>query len=171
MLTPDQLALVQDSFAVLGPKAERLAARFYSRLFELDPTLRSLFPADLAPQHCKFAEALAAVVKALSRPGQLIPLAEELGRRHARYGIADEQYQAVGEALIWAVSKTLGPEPNVEAAWSALYSLIIGAMKEGTRAQTAPPDVGRRRSAPPPRPGCPPTGSQPMRPRRSIATW
>ena len=38
-----QIALIHRSFEQLAPAAEELAAAFYRRLFELDPTLQPLF--------------------------------------------------------------------------------------------------------------------------------
>ncbi|MEQ9348911.1 MAG: methyl-accepting chemotaxis protein [Alphaproteobacteria bacterium] len=42
-LTRGQVALVQDSFALLLPKADDVATHMYRRLFELDPALEPLF--------------------------------------------------------------------------------------------------------------------------------
>ena len=46
MLTGAQKTLVQDSFAIITPIADDAAALFYVRLFELDPSLRRMFPED-----------------------------------------------------------------------------------------------------------------------------
>ena len=43
MLTVTQKTLVQDSFAAIAPIADDAAVLFYQRLFELDPSLKSLF--------------------------------------------------------------------------------------------------------------------------------
>ena len=42
-MTPDQVALVQDSFAKVLPIKEAAAGLFYGRLFEIDPTTPPLF--------------------------------------------------------------------------------------------------------------------------------
>ena len=49
-MTSDQIALVQQSFAHMLPIADTAAALFYRRLFELDPSLRTLFTGDVAKQ-------------------------------------------------------------------------------------------------------------------------
>lgn len=46
-MTPENQALVRDSFAKVVPIAPRAAALFYDRLFELDPSLRPLFQGDM----------------------------------------------------------------------------------------------------------------------------
>ncbi len=52
-MTPEQIALVQTSFAHVVPIADTAATLFYDRLFALDPTLRRLFPSDLTEQRHK----------------------------------------------------------------------------------------------------------------------
>ena len=46
-MTPNQIALVQTSFARVAPIAATAADLFYGRLFEVAPQVRSLFPEDL----------------------------------------------------------------------------------------------------------------------------
>ena len=58
-MTPDQVRLVQSSFATLAPQAEAAATAFYDCLFALDPGLQRLFPGDMAEQRRKLMAALA----------------------------------------------------------------------------------------------------------------
>jgi hemoglobin-like flavoprotein len=140
MVTFSQKALVQDSFAALAPSAEDVAALFYGRLFELDPALRRMFSADLTPQRRKLAQMLTAAVKGLDRPDQLIPVVQNLGRRHVAYGVTDAHYETVGAALLWTLKKGLGSAftPEVEDAWATVYRLLSTTMKEAMRAELAP---------------------------------
>ncbi len=46
-MTPQEVQLVQKIFEQVVPIKEVAAELFYGRLFELDPSLRSLFHADL----------------------------------------------------------------------------------------------------------------------------
>jgi hemoglobin-like flavoprotein len=59
MLTTTQKTLVQDTFATIVPIADDAAALFYRRLFEIDPSLRGMFPEDIAPQRKKLVQTLA----------------------------------------------------------------------------------------------------------------
>ena len=68
MVTSVQKSLVQESFALIAPIGEDLAALFYERLFELDPALRRLFKEDLIPQRRKLAQMLTAAVKGSTGP-------------------------------------------------------------------------------------------------------
>jgi hemoglobin-like flavoprotein len=137
MVTPRQKMLVQDSFAAVVPRADDVTAMFYGRLFDLDPTLRSMFNVDLAPQRQKLAQMLTAAVKGLDRPEQLIPVVRELGRRHATYGVADVHYDTVGAALLWTLAQQFGAAftPEIEDAWTAVYTLLAATMKDAARAE------------------------------------
>ena len=83
MVTSRQKTLVQESFASLAPIAEDAMALFYRRLFELDPAVRRMFPPDMAAQHRKLAQMLTAAVKGLDHLDRLVPVVQDLGRRHA----------------------------------------------------------------------------------------
>ena len=43
-MTPDQVKLVQQSFAKLAPIADQAAVMFYDRLFEVAPHVKAMFP-------------------------------------------------------------------------------------------------------------------------------
>jgi hemoglobin-like flavoprotein len=47
-MTPEQIRIVQATWLKVLPIKDAAAQRFYSRLFELDPTLRHLFRGDMA---------------------------------------------------------------------------------------------------------------------------
>ena len=52
-MTPQQIALVQTSFARVAPIADTAADLFYGRLFEIAPEVRRMFPDDMARQKKK----------------------------------------------------------------------------------------------------------------------
>jgi hemoglobin-like flavoprotein len=128
-----QKALVQTSFAQVRPIADAAAALFYSRLFELDPTLRPLFKGDLKEQGRKLMDMLTLAVKGLDRPEALLPALAALGRRHAGYGVNKHDYETVGEALLWTLEQGLGPSftPDIREAWTALYRFVADTMRNG----------------------------------------
>jgi hemoglobin-like flavoprotein len=126
-----QKALVQTSFAQVRPIADAAAALFYSRLFELDPTLRPLFKGPIEEQGRKLMEMLGLAIKGLDRPEALLPALAALGRRHAGYGVNEHDYETVGEALLWTLEQGLGPSftPQVQEAWAALYRFVADTMR------------------------------------------
>ena len=135
MLTVAQKTLVQDSFATIAPIADDAAVLFYGRLFELDPSLKRLFRGDMAEQRKKLMQMLTAAVKGLDRLDQLVPVVEDLGRRHVAYGVADSHYDTVGEALLWTLEAGLGRAftPDVRDAWTTVYGLLATTMREAAR--------------------------------------
>ncbi len=130
-MTPDQIALVQQSFAHVLPIADTAAALFYTRLFELDPSLRTLFTGDMAEQGRKLMTMLSVAVKGLGRLEELVPAVQKLGARHVAYGVQDEHYATVGAALLWTLDQGLGARFTLEirAAWAHAYTLLADTMR------------------------------------------
>jgi hemoglobin-like flavoprotein len=130
-MTPESIGLVRSTFAQILPIADLAATQFYDRLFTLDPSLRRLFPADLEPQKHALMATLGLVVGYLDRPEELGPIVEQLGRRHAGYGIEAAHYATVGSALLWTLEQGLGPAftPAVRAAWTDVYDLLATTMQ------------------------------------------
>jgi hemoglobin-like flavoprotein len=139
MPTMTQIELVQRTFAVVAPLADDVAALFYRRLFEIDPSLESMFPGDMSAQRRKLMVMLTAAVKGLPRLDRLIPVLEDLGRRHAEYGVVESHYETVGEALLWTLEKGLGPAftPEVKEAWTTVYGVLATTMKAGIEERLA----------------------------------
>jgi hemoglobin-like flavoprotein len=130
-VTYAQKVLVQNSFAAIAPNADAVAALFYGRLFEIDPSLRHMFRGDMAEQRKKLMQMLTAAVKGLDRLEQLVPVVQDLGRRHAKYGVADEHYDTVAAALLWTLEQGLGEAftDELKGAWVTVYTLLATTMK------------------------------------------
>ncbi len=132
-MTETQIRLVQQSFAAVKPMADIVADMFYSRLFDLDPSLRPLFRTERREQGRKLMSMLAVAVNGLSRLDQILPAVEELGRRHLQYGVRDEHYATVAGALLWTLEKGLASAftDEVRTAWEAAYKLLASVMQLG----------------------------------------
>lgn len=130
-MTPQQIKLIQDSFARIAPVSDRAAGQFYARLFEIAPELRPLFKSEIGHQGRKFMATLTVAVSGLGRFDELKPALGALARQHASYGVRSEYYAPLGEALIWALGQGLGDEftPELREAWFAAYTAIAEAMK------------------------------------------
>ena len=135
MLTAAQKTLVQTSFATIVPIADDAAALFYQRLFELDPSLQAMFRGSMIEQRKKLMQMLTAAVKGLDRLEQLVPVVQDLGRRHAAYGVAEAHYDTVGAALLWTLEMGLGAAFTAETreAWTAVYGLLATTMQDAAR--------------------------------------
>ena len=129
-MTPDQVELVQDSFAKVVPISEQAAVLFYDRLFEVAPSVKPLFPADMTEQRKKLMAMLAIVVNGLGNLESVLPAASALAIRHVSYGAKAEHYPVVGAALLWTLEKGLGDAwtPDVADAWTTAYGTLSGFM-------------------------------------------
>ena len=109
--------LIRTTWAQVVPIADQAAALFYQRLFEIDPSARDLFRAtDMVQQRKKLLQVLGVAVSSLDNLGALVKTVEDLGRRHAGYGVKDEHYDSVGAALLWTLQQGLGSAWTAEAA-------------------------------------------------------
>lgn len=125
-----QIQLVQDSFAKVAPISEQAAVIFYDRLFEVAPSVKAMFPADLTEQRKKLMATLAVVVGGLSNLETILPAASALAKRHVAYGAKPEHYPVVGSALLWTLETGLGDAwtPDVASAWTAAYGVLSNFM-------------------------------------------
>jgi hemoglobin-like flavoprotein len=131
-LTPEQKLLVRSSFEVLAPDAEILTARFYGRLFELDPSLRSMFTISIRQQGHKFIEMLRCVMQSIDQLDEVVAVVWQSGKRHGGYGVQEAHYDTVRQALLWAIAQQLKERytPAVEAAWKEVYNVMAATMKQ-----------------------------------------
>ena len=129
-MTPDQVTLVQQSFAKVAPISDQAAVIFYDRLFEIAPQVKAMFPSDLTEQRKKLMATLAVVVNGLSNLESILPAASALATRHVGYGAKAEHYPVVGSALLWTLEKGLDAAwtPEVAEAWTATYGTLSGYM-------------------------------------------
>jgi hemoglobin-like flavoprotein len=132
IMTPEQVTLVQRSFAKLAPTAAEAAIMFYDRLFQLSPPIKLMFPAEMTGQRQKLMVTLSVVVNGLSNLQSVLPAASALARRHVDYGVKPEHYPVVGSALLFTLEKGLGDAWTAEVAqaWTAAYSTLSTFMIE-----------------------------------------
>lgn len=143
MLRDEHKQAIKNSWRLVTPILDTAVELFYKRLFEIRPDLRSMFPSDMESQRHKLALTLGFVVKSLDWP--LAEWAEQqdpetdlflvvlaLGRRHRHlYSVADEHYEPVGAALMWALDQGLGQafQGVTRDAWAKAYQLLSTTMK------------------------------------------
>ena len=129
-MNPTQVKLVQESFSKVVPISEAAAAIFYDRLFEVAPSVKAMFPADMTEQRKKLMGMLAAVVGGLGKLESILPAASALAKRHVGYGAKPEHYPVVGGALLYTLEKGLGEgwTPELADAWTAVYGTLSGYM-------------------------------------------
>ena len=130
-MTPEQIELVKGSWANVLPISDKAAELFYGKLFELDPSLKSLFKGDMAEQGKKLMKMVNTAVNGLDRLNDIVPAVQQLGVRHIGYGVKDEHYDTVGAALLWTLGAGLGDAFTEETkqAWATAYGILADTMK------------------------------------------
>ena len=130
-MTPEQVDLVQRSWRAVLPVGDTAAEFFYGKLFSLDPTIQRLFRDDMREQGRNFTSMISVAVGSLSRPQKILLAVQQLGRRHAAYGVEPRHYEVVGVALLWMLEQVLAEAftPEVRQAWSEVYQLLATTMQ------------------------------------------
>ncbi|MGE0267056.1 MAG: globin family protein [Candidatus Omnitrophota bacterium] len=123
---------VQDTWKMVEPISEAAADIFYTKLFELDPTVKPMFKSNIKEQGKKLMHMIGLAVRGLDDLDKLVPAVQSLGVRHVAYGVKDRHYDTVGTALLYTLDKGLGKAftPQVKEAWTETYVTLATVMKE-----------------------------------------
>jgi hemoglobin-like flavoprotein len=135
-VSPQQVDIVQRTWRLVQPIGDTAAELFYGKLFSLAPDVRPLFKNDLRDQGRNFTAMMSVAVHWLARPEKILLAMQQLGRRHAAYGVKPSHYEIVATALLWMLEKCLGEAFTEEArtAWRAAYDMLAKAMHQAAAA-------------------------------------
>jgi hemoglobin-like flavoprotein len=130
-MTSEQVQIIRLTFAQAVAGKDHIGRLFYDRLFTIAPEVRQLFKGDMEAQSRKLIDTLALAVGMIRDMPTLVPTLEALAQRHVGYGVRDEHYDKVGEALLWTLHQSLGPAftPHAREAWTALYGAVAQIMR------------------------------------------
>ncbi|MEO0457662.1 MAG: globin family protein [Cyanobacteria bacterium P01_A01_bin.114] len=129
-----QVELLEDSFALIAPKADDFVSSFYDNLFTDYPAAKPLFEhSDMAKQKQMLKGGLVMVIENLRKPDVLSKALGGLGARHVKYGALPEHYPLVGNSLLKTLGQYAGAAwtPELKAAWTDAYGAITELMLEG----------------------------------------
>lgn len=111
-----------------------LGMRFYARLFEKYPGVKSLFHTPPEEQHKKLMASVGSIVSAVENPSALVPFLHAMGIRHLKYGTENAHYPAVAENLIAVLGEHLSKEGDwteeMETAWKEALDTVSKIMIE-----------------------------------------
>lgn len=129
-MNPTTIHDVQRTFDLITPIADNAASLFYSKLFELDPSLKAMFKSDMSEQRKKLMQILGVAVSSLSNLNAIVPAVQDLGRRHVQYGVQPQHYNTVAQAILWMLEQTLGAAftPAVKQSWTEVYTILADTM-------------------------------------------
>ncbi len=130
VLNDEERTLVRQSWSLAALDTKLAAQLFYGRLFDQRPDLRAMFGTDMTLQGRKLMDTINFVVDNLDKPDVLEKPVRELGLRHLGYGVAHEDYNDVGSALLWTFGHLMGEKftDDVKNAWLSVYSQISDQM-------------------------------------------
>jgi NAD(P)H-flavin reductase/hemoglobin-like flavoprotein len=129
------------SFAKAAATGDEAPLYFYSHLFLSHPDTRQMFPVSMAHQRDRLFGALGDVVARIDDLDSLVPILQQLGRDHRKFGTLAAHYPAVGASLL-ATLEHFDDEwtPELAKDWTEAYTLVadvmIGAAEE---AEDEPP--------------------------------
>ena len=132
-MNTEEIALVRASWANLASSQARSAEVFYTRLFEAHPEVRPLFKGEMDEQGEKLMRMIGKAVAALDDLEPLDRVIKMMGARHSGYGVHDDDYEKLADALFWTLEQGLGDEftPATRAAWVSVYDDLADMMREG----------------------------------------
>ena len=130
-MTPEQVQIIKLTFTQAMTAKDQVGRLFYDRLFAIAPDTKPLFKGDIDAQSRKLMDTLALAIGSLRDKPALVATLEALARRHIAYGVRDEHYDKVGEALLWTLEHGLGAAftPHAREAWTALYATVAQVMR------------------------------------------
>lgn len=135
----DTATLLRESVAIAAAREPVITDRFYKILFTRYPGVQPMFSRNSPEKQQQMLQgALLAVLDHLEDGPWLADTLGALGAMHVSYGVTDDQYPAVGECLIAALSELCGDQwtPAHEQAWVAAYgSLTSLALAGAARAR------------------------------------
>nr|XP_033808574.1 neuroglobin [Geotrypetes seraphini] len=147
-LSQAEKELIRQSWATVNQDPQHHGTVLFTRLFDLEPDLVKLFPYN-STQFSSARECLAspdflqhvrkvmlvidAAVSSLENLSSLQEYLIGLGKKHQAIGVKTESFNTVGESLLYALEKGLGPAFSTPAreAWTKLYSVVVKMMSRG----------------------------------------
>ncbi len=130
-MTPEEIKLIKLSFVPLMGRKLEAGKIFYARLFEVAPDTRPMFKSDIGTQAEKLMSMLGMIISSLQNTSSLIGMLENLGRRHADYGVMEKHYANVRTALLGMLEEILGDAftDAARSAWCDLFDTVAGIMQ------------------------------------------
>src|SRR5947209_10356158 len=117
------------SFAKAAAHGDEAPLWFYSHLFLSHPETRALFPVSMAHQRDRLFAALGDVVHYVDDLDRLVPMLQQLGRDHRKFGTVAAHYPAVGASLLATLEHFDDEWDDALAkSWTEAYGLVADVM-------------------------------------------
>ena len=136
----ERVELLEESFDLVSGRGAEVVSRMYTRLFEMEPSICSLFErSDVGTVKAMVLGMLIILRRSLRDIDTMAPMLERLGANHLEYGVRPEDYGTMGVALLEALAEVGGVDwkPTYTAAWAEAYAVLWGMIVNGSR-ESAP---------------------------------
>jgi NAD(P)H-flavin reductase/hemoglobin-like flavoprotein len=125
------------SFGKAAAHGDQAPLWFYSHLFLSHPETRDMFPVSMARQRDRLFTALGTVLARVDDLDALVPILQQLGRDHRKFGALAAHYPAVGASLLATLEHFDDAwDDELAASWAEAYGVIaevmIGAAEEAS---------------------------------------
>jgi hypothetical protein len=137
-VTPEQIALVRDSFAGLAAGGSSLAAPFFAEWRALNPTVDERLDLGVGMDETAFGLELAGLLGSLRDTAGLQRRARRIGGRPGVAAMRPSDYSTGRLALVTVVEQALGPrlDAPTREAWTLATNLITECLR--TAGEAAP---------------------------------
>ena len=118
------------SWRAVAGHGDQVPLFFYSSLFLSHPHTREMFPVSMAAQRDKLVHALGQVISRVGDLDSVLPVLQQLGRDHRKFGVVPDHYPAVGAALLATLEHFSGAEWTEQLArdWSDAFGIVADVM-------------------------------------------
>jgi NAD(P)H-flavin reductase/hemoglobin-like flavoprotein len=117
------------NFAKAAATGDEAPLYFYSHLFLSHPETRQMFPVSMAHQRDRLFTALGDVVARVDDLDALVPILQQLGRDHRKFGTLAAHYPAVGASLLATLEHFDDHwSPELAKDWTEAYTLVAEVM-------------------------------------------
>lgn len=125
----DTHSVINATFGRIADRADQIADVFYERLFEAEPSARSLFDQRIDAQRQRFMVELGWLAEAAADLEDIRERVEALGVRHLGYGVQSEHYPLMRSALLDSFATVLEDWTDDQAdAWGQLIDAVAHIM-------------------------------------------
>lgn len=133
ILSTQQLDRLTISFQIIEPNLDRFETILYAKLFEIDPSLESLFPKSMTSQMQQMGNAIKLLVKNIRDIDTMADMLRGMGAKHVCYGATARHYPAIVYTILFAMSEILGETwtLSLHNDWAEVLNVISGYMIEG----------------------------------------
>ena len=131
-ISQNTINIVKSTVPLLHEKGEAITTRMYEILFEKYPATEPMFKnADNQP--AKVAAAVTAYAENIDQLENLSGAIENMAQKHVGAAVKPEHYSMVADALMTAMTETLGAEvvtAEVAGAWTEAYNFLAQTLQD-----------------------------------------